>query len=95
MTKTIDTSDLGHTLRWIGGILVAIILSCIGAGASYMSTAVAKNTTDIVDLRLNDAHLDTDIQVLDSKLNFIIQMNGGQYVGPILHQHNDSKDGKR
>lgn len=90
-----SNSELNSTFRWLGGILITIILTCVGGYASYMGTEVKANSADIVDLKINQAHFDGDLQVLDSKLDLVIDMLGGKYNGPAFHKHNESKDGTR
>lgn len=93
-TNQNHTTELGHTLRWIGGILMTILLGCGASYATYINTSITTTAKEIVDVKLDQAHFEGDIQVLDSKLNFLIDTVGGQYYGPQLHLHKQSKDGK-
>lgn len=89
-----NNNELGHTLRWIGGIVITVLLGCGASYATYINTSITTNAKEIVDVKLDQAHFEGDIQVLDSKLNFLIDTVGGEYYGPQLHPHRQSKDGK-
>ena len=84
-TKQSNLSD--SLFKLLGGLL----LTGVTLFAGWVTSSIGVATKDITDLKIRNAHFDADLEIIDNKINLLLDMNGLEYTGPAFHQHNQAK----
>lgn len=87
--KEISMSD---TQKWLFGIIGSLLLSAGGLYAGWINTAFASQSKVNEKVILHNVDVDFDMEVLNAKLDLLLQANKLRYEGPAFKPHRDHQD---
>ena len=84
--------NLSDTHKWIFGILGSLLLSAGGLYAGWINSNFKDAVRTAQTLTLHNVDVDFDMEVLNAKLDLLLQANKLRYEGPSFKSHRDHQD---
>ncbi len=72
--------------RWLAGILLTILASMLGIYTQYVSAAIQQRVIADQKIEMNQVYFDSGLEMIDGKLELLLQERGITYTGPTYHR---------